>query len=43
MKYVVEMNGNYMNSFKSYNQAYELRKQLERTFKNARVEIISIY
>lgn len=42
MKYLVEMNGGYMNSFENYSEACELRDSLQRRFPTARVEIISL-
>ena len=42
MKYEVRMNGNYMNRFAKYSEACELAERLERQFKNARVEIITL-
>lgn len=43
MKYQVLMNRNYMNSFENYSKACELKEMLQRTFKNAKIEIVSIY
>lgn len=40
MRYIVKMNNQYMNSFKDYTDACELRDRLQRHFKNARVEVI---
>lgn len=40
--YIVKMNGSYMNSFKTYTEAAELRDNLERRFgRNVKVEIIA--
>ena len=40
--YIVTMNNNYMNSFKTYTDACEFRDNLERRFgRNAKIEIIS--
>ena len=41
--YIVKMNGSYMNSFKSYKQACELRDQLQRRWRNATIEIEIAY
>lgn len=40
MRYIVKMNNQYMNSFKDYTDACELRDRLQRQFKNAKVEVI---
>lgn len=40
MKYVVLLNGSYMNSFNNYREAVELRERLKRNFPNANIEII---
>jgi hypothetical protein len=42
MKYEVRMNGKYMNRFKRYGEAVDLRDQLARRFPKARVEIIAL-
>lgn len=42
MKYQVLLNGGYLNSFKNYSEACELRDNIQRRFKKARVEIIEI-
>ena len=41
MKYVVFMNGKYMNTSKSYSDACDVREMLETKFKNAVIEIIT--
>lgn len=41
MTYTVKMNGGYMNTFKNYSDACDLRDQLERRFPKANVEIIN--
>lgn len=41
MKYTVKMNNNYMNAFNTYTEACELRDELQRRFRNARIEIIA--
>lgn len=41
MRYVILMNGNYMNTFDSYSAAAIERSRLLRKFPNARVEILS--
>ena len=41
MKYVVLMNGKYMNTSKSYSDACDVREMLETKFKNAIIEIIT--
>jgi hypothetical protein len=41
--YIVKMNGNYMNSFKKYSDACELRDQLQRRWRNATIEIETAY
>ena len=43
MKYIVKMNNQYMNSFKNYTDACELRDRLQKQFKKAIVEIELIY
>ncbi len=43
MGYIVKMNNQYMNSFKDYTDACELRDRLQRQFKKAIVEIEPIY
>lgn len=43
MKYIVKMNNQYMNSFKDYTDACELRDRLQKQFKKATVEIEPIY
>ncbi len=40
--YNVLINGNYINSFKSYTKACELRDQLERQFKKSAVITIQV-
>ena len=40
MKYVVLLNGSYMNSFNNYTEAVELRERLKRNFPNANIEIV---
>ena len=40
--YNVLINGNYVNSFKSYIKACELRDQLERQFKKSTVVTIQV-
>lgn len=42
MKYQVRLNGNYINSFATYSEAVETRDNIQRRFKNARVEIIAL-
>ena len=41
MRYVVLLNGKYMNTYRDYSSAVELRERLERKFPKARVEIIT--
>ena len=41
--YIVKMNGSYMNSFKKYGDACELREQLHRRFPKAEIEIEIAY
>jgi len=41
--YEVLMNNNYMNSFKTYSEACELKKELERKYRNAKVEIVAYH
>ena len=41
--YIVKMNGSYMNSFKNYSKACELRDQLQRKWRNATIEIEIAY
>jgi len=40
MKYIVEMNGSYMNSFKKYGDARELADRLQRQFPKNNVKIV---
>ena len=42
MKYQVIMNNNYMNSFENYTKACELRDNLQKKFKNAKIDIVAI-
>ena len=42
MKYQVIMNNNYMNSFTNYTEACELRDNLQKKFKNAKIDIVAI-
>lgn len=39
-QYIVKMNGYYMNSFEDYIIACDFRNQLERKYKNAKIEIV---
>ena len=41
MRYVVLMNGRYMNTYMTYTAAVEERDRLEKRFPNAIVEIIT--
>ena len=43
MRYQVLLNGSYLNSFKNYSEACELRDNIQRRFKKAKVEIIEIF
>ena len=43
MKYIVEMNNKYMNSFNNFTDACELRDRLQKQFKKAIIEIEPIY
>lgn len=43
MKYIVEMNNKYMNSFDNFTDACELRDRLQGQFKQATIEIKTIY
>lgn len=40
--YQVLMNNNYVNSFKNYSEACELRDRLEKKFKNAKILIVNL-
>lgn len=42
MRYIVLMNGNYMNSFRFYTQARRLADELRNKFKKCEVEIKEI-
>ena len=41
MRYVVLMNGKYMNTYKNYSDACDVRERLENKFKRAVIEIIT--
>lgn len=41
MKYVVLMNMQYMNSFRTYSEACDLRDKLERDFPNNIIDIVN--
>ena len=41
MRYVVLMNGRYMNTYYNYSDASDERDRLERRFPNAKIEIIT--
>ena len=40
MKYEVRLNNTYLNSFKNYGEACELRDAIQKRFPKAKVEII---
>ena len=42
IRYIVLMNGNYMNSFKYYGEAKRLADELRTKFKNCKIEIKEI-
>lgn len=42
MKYEVRLGNNYLNKFKTYSEACELRDQILRRFPKAKVEIITL-
>lgn len=41
MKYIVEMNGAYMNSFNSYSEAKAFADELSRKFPTATITIVN--
>ena len=41
MRYVVLLNGKYMNTYKNYSDAVEVRDRLENKFPKATIEIIT--
>ena len=41
MKYVVLMNMQYMNSFRTYSEACDLRDKLEKDFSNNIIDIVN--
>ena len=42
MKYEVRLNGSYLNRFKAYGEACDLRDNILSRFPNVKVEIISL-